>query len=106
MIMAQNQNKIRSKLLRMKMSEEIKKIIKISGIKNLQETQVGNFIYRASGSVQLGSFMYDVILSVKLVKEEPEVNISLPQIGMSASSSMDPKEFKEKSKKLFRSVLN
>lgn len=100
------EKKIKSKFLRMKLSEDIKKIINISGVKNLQETQIGDFIYRGHGVIQLGSFDYEVILSIKLFKEEPKVTLSLPQVKLITFSTLNLEEFKEKSRKLFLSVLN
>ena len=104
-----NQNrrkKIEQKCLRLEISETLRNMIRVMKTRNLRETQVGNFIYRASGEIRVGMEWFPVTVHVKSYDEGIRLAVFSPQAGLSVISQLDVQKFKEKLGKAERRLLN
>jgi hypothetical protein len=89
-------NKIRSKLLRIEISDKIKKFIESFDFKNLKETQVGDYVYRANGFIRIHGKIEPITVSLKMVDGDLKATLFLSRIKHKVVGPLDQTKLKER----------
>lgn len=78
-----NIRKVISKYYRLRFTDELREVVEALPVHGLQEDQVGNHVYSARGSLDVGGRIYHATVRVRLAEEGPMVYVSAPGAGVS-----------------------
>lgn len=95
--------KVRSKLIRLEMSAEIRTLLESLPIVDFVETQLGNHIYMGKGKVKIGS--QTVNSYIRIWTQDNDIMVYLKAGNLSATHLFNSKEEQKRSVVLFKNLL-
>lgn len=82
--MAPKKRRILSKLLRLKLTDEIRELVSLLPTKNLRESHTENYVYYAIGEIKIGTKYYPVKIRIQLQSENCiTVSVKSEKAGLS-----------------------
>ena len=98
--------KIISKYYRLRYSDGIRKVVEGLPIKNLEETQVGNFVYSGVGEILVGSSHFPATVRIRLEDGVPTVSVTAPGAGISVACPFDAEAIRRAVKEAILATMN
>lgn len=83
-------SKLRSKLERLKIRDNIAIFLRKMPLKDFEENQVGNHIYSGKGKLRVGSRYTPVVIRIRMIEEEIRVIVLSLTAGIRISCPFEP----------------
>lgn len=87
--------KIRSKLMRLKIRDDIADFLRKAPLIDMEENQVGNHIYSGTGIIRLGNRHAEAIIRVRMVGNKTVLYFKVPRAGIHIRCPFKPREAAE-----------
>jgi len=98
--------KLRSKLERLRIRDDIADFLRRAPLIEMVENQVGNHIYSGRGKIRIGNSYTPVVVRVRMVREEVIVVLLAPEAGVNIRCPFEPKEAAKMVSKVMEDSLN
>ena len=85
-------SKLKSKLERLKIRDDIAEFLKKLPLKDMKESQIGNHVYSAAGKIRVGTSYKPTVMRIRIVDEEIIVFISIPSDNVLIRCPFEPGE--------------
>lgn len=93
--MAKRVPKVVSKLHRLELTDDLRKMLMRLPVKGLVETQVGNHVYLADGELMIGSRYFPVRIRVWTDGDELKARVKAPKAGLDVQLTYETEEDRE-----------
>jgi hypothetical protein len=90
--MAARTPKLRSKLERLRIRDDIADFLRKAPLRDMVEDQVGNHVYSGKGKIRIGNSYVPVIVRVRMAGGEFIMILKAPSIGVTVKCPFEPKE--------------
>ena len=80
--------KVVSKLCRLRLTDEIGRVIRQLPVRGLEETQVGNHVYMGTGKIRIGSLDYDAKVRIWIDDGRMMAAVKALGAGLNVSAAM------------------
>lgn len=80
--------KLVSKFHRIALSEHLRSVLLSLPIQDLEESQVGNYIYSGNGKLTFGNTSTPATIRVKMVDGETSLHIRAPSVGINIACAL------------------
>lgn len=77
--------KLISKYHRLRMSDDIRGLLKQLPVRRMQESQVGNHVYQGAGEIKVGTSYIPVSLRIRIVRGRPTVFLNADRAGIAVT---------------------
>jgi len=84
--------KLKSKLERLKIRDDIESFLKKLPLKDMEESQIGDYIYSGKGKMYVGSRSIPVKIRIKIMDGGIVVTVSSPLAGILVKCPFEPVE--------------
>lgn len=98
--------KLKSKLERLKIRDDIAEFLKKLPIKDMKESQIGNHIYSGAGKIRVGAFYKPTTLRIRIVDDDIIVLISIPSDNVLIKCPFEPGESARTVLEALRKIMN